>query len=272
MLRNANTPFSYSQLSSYKTCPEKFKITYLDGVRKKHESIESFVGKRVHSSLEWLYNKKNMNKAYITFDSLCEAYDEYWRNEWHDNIFIFNPIKNKKPYKTDFYYSMGKRCLSNYYEKYGPDFNQPVIGTEIELLFSVENHSFRGIIDRLDQIAPGKFMVHDYKTSKKQKSRRQGINDIQLGLYHIAIEQNYVDVNEISLRWHFLRYGTEVTIVYDKEALEKVKNKVIQIINKMSSSLDDNIFFPNETILCNWCYLWNECSVKLGDNTARRAK
>ena len=80
------------------------------------------------------------------------------------------------------------------------------------------------------------------------------------------------DVNEISLRWHFLRYGTEVTIVYDKEALEKVKNKVIQIINKISSSLDDNIFFPNETILCNWCYLWNECSVKFGDNTARRAK
>ena len=30
-------------------------------------------------------------------------------------------------------------------------------------------------------------------------------------------------------------------------------------------------FLPKETILCNWCYLWKECSIKLGDNIARRA-
>jgi CRISPR/Cas system-associated exonuclease Cas4 (RecB family) len=272
MLKNINNPLSYSQLSSYKSCPEKFKIIYLDGVRKQHESIESFVGKRVHATLEWLYDDENLKKTYITFDSLCEAYDDFWRKEWHKDIFIFNLMKNKKPKKTDFYYSMGKRCLSNYYEKYGPDFNQPVIGTEIELSFSVGNHAFRGVIDRLDQLEPGKWMVHDYKTSKKQKTKRQGINDIQLGLYHIAIEQNYDNVEEISLRWHFLRHGSEVTIVYDKEKLDKIKIKVIKIINDISSSLDDdNNFLPKETILCNWCYLWKECSIKLGDNIARRA-
>ena len=51
--------FSYSQLSTFKSCPQQYKIIYLDGVRKINESIEAFMGKRVHEVLEWLYSKEN---------------------------------------------------------------------------------------------------------------------------------------------------------------------------------------------------------------------
>ena len=139
------------------------------------------------------------------------------------------------------------------------------------MLFCIEGYSFRGVIDRLDQISPGHWEVHDYKTSKKQKSQRQAVNDIQLALYHFAIEQNYEEVKEISLRWHFLRHGSEVAIVYDKEKLDKIKNKIIKVIDKIAFSLNNNNFIPKETILCNWCYFWDECSIKLGRNNVRRA-
>ena len=43
-----DTPFSYSQLSTFKACSQKFNLTYLNGIRKPHESIEALVGKRVH--------------------------------------------------------------------------------------------------------------------------------------------------------------------------------------------------------------------------------
>ena len=60
--------FSYSQLNTFSTCPQKYKIIYLDGIRKMDESIEAFVGKRVHGVLEWLYNKSlpNVDKTIIT--------------------------------------------------------------------------------------------------------------------------------------------------------------------------------------------------------------
>ena len=259
--------FSYSQLNTFKTCPQKYKIIYLDGVRKEHESIEGFMGKVVHETLEWLYNSENIIKPYITFDSLCRAYDDQWVKKWHTNIFIAN-ARNKSAY----YYSIGKRCLSNYYSQYGPSFNQLVEGTEVELKFIIGDYTFRGIIDRLDHPEPGKWVVHDYKTSKHPKSERQAKNDIQLALYHIAVEQNYDEVNDLSLTWHFLRFGSEVTVFHTRDQLEKLKKKLIRIVEKIVQYKTNEInFLPNETMLCNWCYLWEECTAKLGPNPVQRA-
>ena len=28
---------------------------------------------------------------------------------------------------------------------------------------------------------------------------------------------------------------------------------------------------PNETLLCNWCYLWDECSAKVDKNQSKIA-
>ena len=264
MLRNT---FSYSQLNTFRTCPQQYKIIYLDGVHKEHTSIEAFMGKIVHEVLEWLYNPENMEKSYITFDHLSRAYDDQWAENWHDHIYIADSRK-----KSDYYYSIGKRCLSNYYNRYGPTFNQNVEDTEVELKFSIGDHTFRGIIDRLDHLGLGKWVVHDYKTSKHPKSERQAMNDIQLALYQIAVEQNYGEVNEISLTWHFLRIGSEVTVIHTQNQLEKLRNKLIHMVENIIQLRDnENNFLPKETMLCNWCYLWEECTAKVGPNPVKRA-
>jgi putative RecB family exonuclease len=260
--------YSYSQLNTFKTCPQQYKIIYMDGVRKPHESIEAFMGKRVHEVLEWVYDKDNRSKSYQTFDSLCKTYDEYWVKNWHENIYIAD---YRNP--SDFYYSIGKRCLSNYYNKYGPSFDEPVAETEIELQFKIDNHPFRGIIDRLDNPGKGKWVIHDYKTSKREKNQRQAFNDLQLGLYYLAVQQNYKEIEEISLCWHFLRTGNEVLITHTQEKMELIRRKLTKLIKKINfAKKDENNFIPKESILCNWCYLWEECTAKLGKNLVVRAE
>ena len=59
--------YSYSQLSTFKNCPQKYKIQYIDKVKNNNESIESFLGKRIHESLEWLYQKSKKD-SFISFD------------------------------------------------------------------------------------------------------------------------------------------------------------------------------------------------------------
>ena len=266
-MKKIRNSFSYSQLNTFKSCPQKYQITYLNGIRKSHESIEAFVGKRVHGVLEWLYNKENLKKPYITFDGLCKTYDDQWKEKWHQDIYIADRQKS-----SDTYYSIGKRCLSNYYTRYGPTFDQKVKSTELELLFSIGGYEFKGIIDRLDHPSSGKWVVNDYKTSKNQKTKRQAMNDIQLALYHIAVEQNYEEVKEVSLKWHFLRHGSEVTFCHTSEQLDKLRIKIIHMVENITSSLHDmNNFLPKETMLCNWCYLWEECTAKIGPNPVRRA-
>ena len=259
--------FSYSQINTFNTCPQQYKIIYLNGIRKEHESIEAFIGKRVHETLEWLYTEGKKDKSYITFDSLCQVYDNRWSEKWHQNIYIRDYYK-----KAEDYYYIGKQCLSNYCIRYGPNFNQSVKSTEIALEFNIEGFTFRGVIDRLDQPESRKWMIHDYKTSKHIKSKRQALNDIQLALYQIAIEQNYESVDEISLTWHFLRSGNEVTIIHDREHLKKIEKKIVKNIEKIIKLMDDeNNFLPNENLLCDWCYYWEECSAKVGKNPAKYA-
>ena len=59
--KKSNYNFSYSQLNTFKICPQQYKIIYINGVRKVDESIEAFMGKRVHEVLEWLYSELNIH-------------------------------------------------------------------------------------------------------------------------------------------------------------------------------------------------------------------
>ena len=90
--------FSYSKINTYKSCPQKYKIIYLDKIRKKNESIEAFMGKRVHEVLEWLYSDKNRKKKLILFDTLMNKYKQLWNDKWHQNIFIARCKYNRENY------------------------------------------------------------------------------------------------------------------------------------------------------------------------------
>ncbi|MBT3801663.1 MAG: hypothetical protein HOG05_10980, partial [Bacteroidetes bacterium] len=81
------------------------------------------------------------------------------------------------------------------------------------------------------------------------------------------------DIKDITLTWHFLRQGVEVSIHHSAEEMikfkKKLKKQVDQIVDLTS---DSGNFYPKESILCNWCYYWQECSAKTTGNPVRRAE
>ena len=81
--------FSFSKINTYKNCPQKYKINYIDKIRKNHESIEAFMGKRVHEVLEWFYYKNKAHPSnFYPFDILLKKYNDFWNSNWHDNIYL----------------------------------------------------------------------------------------------------------------------------------------------------------------------------------------
>ena len=258
--------YSYSQLNTYKSCPEKYKISYLDRIRKPDESIEAFMGNRVHDVLEWVF-KERANK-FTTFDKLTAKYDDLWLKGWHDKIYIADPRVD-----TDHIYTIGLRCLGNFCSAYGPMFDMSVYATELELEFKIENYKFRGILDRVDTTLDGKWIITDYKTSKRSKGIRAAKSDVQLGLYYIAVQQNFEEANQISTGWNFLRHNKEIHLQHDEESIQKIKNQVVRRIDKIEKNINEEYsFFPRESTLCHWCYFWDECSAKTTSNPARLAK
>ena len=53
---------------------------------------------------------------------------------------------------------------------------------------------------------------------------------------------------------------------------EKHRTKLIKRVEKINNCIgNENNFLPKESILCHWCYLWEECTAKVGPNPVKRA-
>ncbi len=223
------------------------------------------MGNRVHEVLEWLYNERH--ERFTTFDILSEKFHEIWHENWHDQIFIADPRVTK-----EHIYTLGLRCLGNFCHKNGPIFNQPLYGTELKLEFTVGEYHFRGIIDRLDFTEENGWRVTDYKTSKRAKTEKSAQKDLQLTLYNLAVQQNFESSESIECGWNFLRHNQDVYVKLDKEQIEKNTKTIVNRVRKLEKNIQDGYsFFPKESLLCHWCYYWDECSAKSVNNPARKA-
>ena len=175
--------YSYSRLSTFENCPQKYKIQYIDKIKSNSEGIEAFIGKRVHESLEWLYENANQNN-FISFDKLENKFDQLWIKKWHKNIYVAqNPYKrvsytlNQNQYKKT-----ALNNLSLFYVKYFKHDNNSV-STELKVDINIDNYTFKGIIDRID-LDGDKLHVIDYKTGKSKVTLTL-LDKLQLYIYQL---------------------------------------------------------------------------------------
>ena len=239
---------SHSSLSTFEQCPYKFKLRYIEKIDPIiKDSIESFMGKIVHETLEKLY--RDVQYDYLpTINDLLNFLNQKWFEKYTDDIHII-----KKQFSMKKYLSLAEQYISDYYHTYQP-FNQTkTIGIEKHLVFSLDqakNYQIQGFIDRLSEKRPGHLQIHDYKTSARLPSQDQLDNDRQLGLYMIGVENQYPEVKDITLIWHFLKFNKELQSTRSDKQLKKLKAQVISLIRRIESL---RTFSCNPSALCNWC-------------------
>jgi hypothetical protein len=277
--------FSYSRINTYNQCPQKYKIQYIDKIYSSKNSIEAFMGKSVHDVLEKLYSSKNLKNQFISFDYLMEMYFDYWQEEWDDNIFIskykYNQIKNDKSMLFNnnsieqIYYNKmfddGKKCLSNYYKKFNElgYFKQNVLAVEYKFKIRIGKYEFIGFIDRIDKDDNNVINIIDYKTGTKPHTLPKLRKDLQLYIYEMVIRNSdeFKDIEKIILSLYYLKTDTYLSCVHDNEEIYKLEKKILNNIELIGT---DKIFNGKESILCDWCYFWNECEYKSISNPSIR--
>ncbi len=241
-------PYSHSKLSAYENCPRQYEYRYVQKLPAETESIEAFVGKRVHEILERLYHHIGRWQRPPSLRQVLDRFEKDWPLHWSDRVAIIKSEQSADDYKR-----LGTRCLENYYRGHYPFDQAETVGLEQHVALALDSdgrYRVRGIVDRIARPRPGHYEIHDYKTGSYVPPQRRLDEDRQLGLYQIALEQSRRDVESVELVWHYLAFGKTLRSSRTPEALDGLKRDTIGLIDVIESATE----FPVKPgPLCRWC-------------------
>jgi putative RecB family exonuclease len=242
------TVYSHSRLSCYEQCPAKFKLQYIDKVETEAaESVEAFLGNRVHEALEKLYRDLDHHKM-NSLEEILGFLRAEWIKNWSDDIIIVNTEYTKENYQK-----MAEKYLADYYQRYHPFTQGKTVALEERILIALDpagQYKMQGYIDRLTEIKDGFYEIHDYKTNARLPLAEYLRTDRQLALYMIGVKNAYPDVRDIRLVWHFLKFDKEVDSTRTDAELAALKTDTIRLIQQIEQ---EEIFAARPGYLCEWC-------------------
>jgi len=245
--------FSYSRLSTYEQCPQRYKYIYVEKIKDELEGIEAFTGSRAHEALEYLYRHVQMAEA-PSREEVIAFFDRRWDELISDRITIQTP-----EFDSSHYRSLGHKALKKYYDRYSPFTEGITMGLEQKVDFyldSDEKYPFTGIIDRLTRLSDTHWEVHDYKTGGTLPTQPDLDRDNQLAIYHLAITKLYPQVREVTLIWHYLAFDAEFRSSRTAEQLEELRKDFISRIDLIEAQKE----YPTRSgVLCGWCGFKPRC-------------
>ena len=244
--------YSYTRLATYKQCPYRFKLKYIDKLPET-KTIEQFMGSCVHKTFEKLY-KNVISVKLIPLEKILEYYHRRWARKCDDSVKFV-----KKDLAKDDYRALGEKCIEDYYKSYYPFNQSKTIHVEKRVSFALDNegrYKIVGFIDRLAIAPDGAYEIHDYKTSGNLPTQKDKDEDKQLALYEIGVKGMWSDLHSIKYIWHYLVFNKEISSSRTDGEIEKLRAEKIALINEIESTSE---FPPRESSLCNWCSYQSIC-------------
>lgn len=250
--------YSHSRLSTYENCPLKYRFRYLDRVKiEESETIEAFMGLRVHETLEKLYRDLLLSKT-NTMDELLSSYNDNWQKYYSEDIRIV-----RDGYSSENYRDTGAKCIGEYYARYQPFNDGKTLGLEQMIHIDIEGYKLQGFIDRLSVSSDDTYEIHDYKTSQHIPQQSHFEKDRQLALYHIGIQGMFNDAREVNLVWHYLLHDKEIRSRRTEEELSGLKSEIVALIEKIEKAQAEYEFPAVESGLCGWCEYQSLCPKRM---------
>ena len=247
--------YSVSRICTFESCKLQYKYNYIDKLPSEVETIEAFMGSRVHEALKEFYDFIK-NRVVKPKEWLLSKYEELWHQNYTDSIKIV-----RIELAPEDYLEKGRKCLADYYQEYYPFDQTKIVKTEESISFPIQHndseYSFRGVLDRLDWNDREKiFEIHDYKTSGTLLTQEEADQDIQLPLYQIALLRRWPEAERAKLVWHFLLFNKQIESSRTKDELNALQADIASRIQAIETCED---FPPHKSALCDWCAYQEIC-------------
>lgn len=253
--------YSYSRLSMFRQCPRRYFYRWV--IKAKPiaipQSIELFLGLRLHEAMKFLYQHHAAGLV-PTVGEVAAEFHRRWRELWSDAISL-----GTKGHTADSVLAVGERAIRDFYARRQPFTDDRTVGLEqpVNVWLDAAGHArITGRLDRLSKSANG-YVITDYKSGARLPAVQELESDDQLWLYALVVRQGFPPGQRVMLRWEFLRFDGETTLMPTDEQLENVRQRTLDIIAEIEAKPADADAFPFRTgPLCDSCPFQHVCPAR----------
>ncbi len=221
---------SYSQLSTFMTCPLQYRYRYILRIPVPPSAALSF-GDTMHKTIRAFYETVRQG-AHPTKDDLLRLLDDHWSRVGYGDKKYEEKMKRH-----------GRDLLEGFFDK---GYDPAVVPTSLEEPFKLKitpSLTLGGKIDRIDTLKDGTLEIIDYKTGTAPKARDPK-KDLQLTVYAMAGGSKKVIVS-----FYFFEDQMKVSATRTKEQLAQARREIAGRADEISRS----DFKPTPGKYCDFC-------------------
>lgn len=176
---------SWSQLTSYRSCPRKWFFSHVEAVDQEFVASSLLFGSAFHAAAQYHYEHQIIGQS-VTADQLCDAFRTAWKAERGEQV-----VRYCKDETEDTANELAERMLKAFHQS---DLAKPdgqLIAIE-ETLTGTVHQELPDLLARIDVIwqSDDGFHLMDVKTSKCRWSEPKQVEQAdQLLLYSQLVEQ-----------------------------------------------------------------------------------
>ena len=223
---------SYSRLSTLDMCSAKYYYTYILQEERIFGAAAT-LGNVIHAALEETEWDKPLDLGILNQLYRERRVDYDPDGEIGDNLI-----------------EAGYQMLSEFVDRHKTE-RFDVVATEQGFHFILGTAAISGYIDRIDRDSNGILKIIDYKSGKNEVAAKHIANDLQLGVYALAVSLLYPEEEQIYAELYYLRSGRRKGHLFTREDLAMVEQKLLNKINELIGT-DDFKYTPNGR-LCSFC-------------------
>jgi putative RecB family exonuclease len=230
---------SYSSISTYETCPAKFKFQYEERLPTTSSPALAF-GDSLHRALHRFHDRP------VPVAPPLEELHELLQNEWVSEGY-------RDPAEEQLYLDHARQVLAEYHRENAASFRIPA-ALEFRFTVEVEGVQLSGIIDRMDRIPGGGYEIIDYKTSRRLPPKAVVDRDLQLSLYWLAAREIWgIEPDRLTL--YFLLPGQRMTTFRTPADADGLRRRIATVAERIEAGKFD----PQQNPLCDWCDFQARC-------------
>jgi putative RecB family exonuclease len=244
------TTLSPSKLNRFVTCPLAFRYSYIDHLPEP-ATIYQLRGTLVHRALQLLFGHAGPDRTpEAAHHALDLAWSEIAQGDDADALGLVDTAGER-------FVRDGHKLVDKYFRLEDPT-GVTAVGVELDLRAPLGEVELRGIIDRLDRLADGRFVLTDYKTGRspqpdRARSRLTGV------LFYAHLCESVIGIRPSEVRLVYI--GDEVVIVEEPtdQSMRGLTQRAKAVWSAIERACGSGDFRPSPSPLCRSCAFQERC-------------